>query len=182
MNRPSFLEGALVALLLAMVGGAATAVLIPLLGAALVCKALVATLAGVYLGYLLRSSREKTGRVVVPCLWLMATLAGCTLLSLPTFVVLQTGSVWLVRTLYFHGGVLASLTDLGLNAMALAAAAWALGRGSWLLAVWSFFLMQALFVWIRSPAAASADSPPDHGFEAARALAQTALERLATGR
>ncbi len=181
MRRPGFLEGALAALLLAILGGAGAAVLIPLLGAALALPALVVLMAAVYLGYLLRRSRGKSGRVVVLCLWLMATLAGWTLLSLPAFVALQTGLVWLVRTLYFHGGVLASLADLGLSALALAAAAWAAGRGSGLLAVWAFFLVQALFVWIRSPAAAGAP-PDDHGFEAGRALARAALGRLAAGR
>jgi hypothetical protein len=54
--------------------------------------------------------------------------------------------VWIIRVLYFSNGVLPALLDLGLSALALAAGVWAAGQtGSVLLAVWSFFLVQALF-------------------------------------
>jgi hypothetical protein len=184
MSRPSFIEGVLVALALSAVGGIAAAALPTLFGAAIGSRLLVAALAAVYIGYLLRRSREKTGRMVVPCLWLTATVAGWALLPVTGFALLQVCLVWLIRALYFHGGVLAALADLGLSVFALAAAVWALGSGSWPLALWSFFLVQALFPWIPSlTPGAYPDSPTDNDcFEEARVLAEAALKRLASAR
>ena len=183
MNRPSFIEGVVLALVMSIIGAVATATLPMLLGAA-TGRLVVAALAAAYMTYLLRRSREKTGRVVVPCLWLAATLGAWALLPFPGFVLLQVGLVWLVRVMYFHSGALAALADLGLSVFALAAAVWALGSGSWLLAVWSFFLVQALFPWIPSPTEAPGPEAHtfDDGFEEARELAEAALRRLATSR
>ncbi len=56
---------------------------------------------------------------------------------------------WLVRSLYFYSGVLPALMDLGLSALSITAAVWAISQsGSVFLATWCFFLVQALFVAI----------------------------------
>lgn len=182
MSRPGFIEGALAAGLLALGGAVAVTVLSPWLGGAQALRLALTCVAAAYLAYLLSRSRERTGRIVVPCLWLAATAIGWATLGLTAFVLLQTAMLWLVRALYHHGGALAALLDLALCAFALAAGAWAVGTGSWLLTLWCFFLVQALFTWIPDPRAAAdaADTGiDDHGFEEARELARSALERLA---
>ena len=60
-------------------------------------------------------------------------------------------------------------------------ATWAMGTESWTLAAWTFFLIQALFPWIPCVTGPrQSEAPPDDRFEAARSMAQAALERLAT--
>ena len=54
-----------------------------------------------------------------------------------------------MRSLYFHGSLPAAALDLGLVSVGLAAASWAaLNTSSLAAALWSFFLVQALFCWI----------------------------------
>ena len=71
--------------------------------------------------------------------------------------------------------------DLGLSALSISAAVWAITHsGSVFLATWCFFLVQALFVTI-PPAlkrrAARRQAPPQH-FEHARRRADEALRQL----
>jgi hypothetical protein len=113
-------------------------------------RILVSVLALGYLVYLLKHSDERTGRVVMVALWLIATLT-CTLLdsSLISFLIVQAASIWIIRSLYFHTSVLPALLDLGLVAFGLVATAWAiLQTGSAMTAIWCFFLTQSLFVLI----------------------------------
>ena len=182
MSRPGFLEGALAALLLSLTGAAALAALVPLLGPPAAWRMVAAGLGAAYVVYLLCRSAEKTGRVVIPLSWLAATAAGWALPGLGAFLLLQITLIWLIRSLYYHSGVLAALADLVLTTLALLFGLWALRSGSWLLALWSFFLVQALFTWIRSPLAPAPSDPSsdDDGFDEAHAHAVAALERLAT--
>lgn len=185
MSKPRFFEGVALAVLLAVSGASLLTVLMPLLDSAIAWRLITAVLAATYLLYLLRRSAEPAGRLLIPGLWLLLTVGAWALLGPLGFLVLQTSALWLVRSLYFHASVLPALLDMALSALSLAAALWALGSGSWLLAVWSFFLVQACFVWIPTfRPTASADAAPDGTtqFEMARALAQSALHRLASGR
>ena len=112
------------------------------------------------------------------------TAAGWSLLSPAAFALVQAGLIWLVRALYHHRGFVAAGVDLGLTAFACAAAVWALGTGSYLVTIWCFFLVQALFVWIPEPATGGHAQGPagSADFEASRRLATAALKRLATDR
>jgi hypothetical protein len=94
--------------------------------------------------------------------------------------------VWLVRSLYFYSGVMPALMDLGLNALSISAAVWAISRsGSVFLATWCFFLVQALFVAI--PPTMQAKKKPERNtaanrenFNRARRQADAALRQLFT--
>lgn len=182
MNRPGFMENAALGLVLSVAGAASLTVLAPLTGVGASLKLVTAALAAAYMVHLLCRSPERTGRLVVPCLWALCTAAGWVLLTPAIFAIFQAVLVWLVRALYVHAGVLAALGDLLLTAVAVAAASWALGTGSVLLTLWSFFLVQALFTWIPSPRPRLHQGHPDDddGFADARVLARAALERLAT--
>jgi hypothetical protein len=92
--------------------------------------------------------------------------------------------MWLVRSLYFYSGVLPALMDLGLSALSIAAAVWAISHtGSVFLATWCFFLVQALSVAIppavkRKANATRNSAAENEPFERARRQADQALTQL----
>jgi hypothetical protein len=183
MTRPGFLEGALVALAASLAAGALFTTLSLALPAVPALRWVVALVAFGYLIYLLGRSGAKVGRVSAVLAWaLVSGLALALHLSLPAFVLLHAGLAWLVRSLYFHGGLVAALADLGLSLLGLAAAVWALTQsGSLFLAVWSLMLVQALFGFIPADLGqrgAAAPQDPDDTFERAHRGAEAALRRL----
>ncbi len=185
MKAPGLVDGIVVALGISLGAAAAGLLFGHFIATGSLFQAVLwgATLA--YLVYLLRRSRARTGRIVVVSAWALATL-GCWLVgaSPSAQVLIYAGLIWLVRSLYFHGSILAALLDLGLVGIGLAAAIWALlNTGSIAAALWSFFLVQALFRWIpdlepnrSGPAphtAASASS-----FQSAHRVALDAVRKL----
>jgi hypothetical protein len=182
MRRPGFLEGVGFALAASLAGAAAHAAL-----AAAGTGSLRLTIAGLALGYLLyllARARVRTGRVTALAAWGLAAV-GLWLAAppLPLFLLLHGGLLWLVRALFFHGGFLAALADLGLVLAGLAAAVWAAaGTASLLLAVWCFFLVQAAFAAIPPglPRPRPEREPPEDAFERAHRAAEAALRRQPT--
>ena len=183
MKKPSFLQGVSVGALLAVVGAAMFAALRWIMPAASVLGLLIPGLAGAYLLYLMTRSDVHTGRFATFALWLVAVAAIAFLVdSLALALVLHTLLLWLVRSLYFHDGALAALMDLGLSALSVAAAVGAAEHAhSPFLAIWSFFLVQALFVAIPdslAPAPIGVASGEGEPFRRARHAADAALRRL----
>jgi len=187
MKSPGIFEGITLAIG-ASLGGGILAALLPIIFSEYTsARILISILALGYLVYLLKRSDERTGRVVMVVLWLIATLASTLLdTSLVGFLLIQAGLVWVVRSLYFHASVLPALLDLGLICLALVASAWAiLQTGSVMTAIWCFFLTQSLFVLI--PGFASGD---DHAscfntveadrFQSAHRVALDAVRKLST--
>jgi hypothetical protein len=91
--------------------------------------------------------------------------------------------LWLVRSLYFYSSAFPALLDFGLSALSVSAAAWAMTRsGSLFLAIWCFFLVQAVFVAIPQRLGISAhrdtNKIDDGAFEHARRRADAALRQL----
>ncbi len=183
MNRPSFAQGVGVALIAALGAGAGYAGLGLFVAPGVNARLVITGLAFGYVLYLLALGQCRVGRVTLMALWSLLT-AGAWLggLSLPLFILVQAGLVWLARSLYHQAGWLAALLDLGLTALGLGAAVWALGHsGSLALACWSFFLVQALFVLIPPELGARrrAAQDPDP-FEQAYRGAEAALRSLAS--
>ncbi len=185
MKAPGFIDGVIAALAISLAAAAAKLLFGHFVAAGTLFQAVLwgATLA--YLVYLLKRSRARTGRIVVVSAWALATFA-CWLLgaSLSEQVLIYAGLIWLVRSLYFHGSILAALLDLGLVAVGLAAAVWALlNTGSMAASLWSFFLVQALFRWIpdldraRNGSAARAAAPAS-SFQSAHRVALDAVRKL----
>jgi hypothetical protein len=182
---PGFPEGALVALLAALAGSLACAMLGMVLPGPMALALTLAALGLAYLLYLLGRSPERAGRLVMVSAWAAVTALAWGLSPGPwTQLAVQTGSVWLVRSLYFQSSPSGALLDLGLATLGLAAALWAGGHsGSLLLAIWCFFLVQAPFTAIpvhplAAPPGGPADSGPDP-FALAERAAGAALSRLA---
>jgi hypothetical protein len=99
-------------------------------------------------------------------------------------LVSHLGIVWIIRALYFHSSVLPALLDLGLCALAgLAAIATARHSHSMFLTIWSFFLVQALFVAIPPLINTRRIEPADHSqqrFKRALRTAEDAVRRMHT--
>ena len=184
MKRPGFFEGAVVALVASIAGGACYAALTTMFPSAAVLRFLIAALGLAYVLYLLRRSDERVWRITAVALWVLAALA-LWVFEPPSLLYLAAhlGLVWLVRSLYFHSSLLSALADLGLVALGLAAAVWAAQEsGSVALSVWCFFLVQALCTSIpaRFPAGgASADGAvPEDRFQRAHQAAEAALRSI----
>lgn len=186
MKRPSFLEGAAVALIISLAGSILFTALAPALGSGLVLRWLIAAIGLGYVLYLLRRSPERVGRITVVVGWVLAAAAIWWLQpSLLGYVALHIGLLWLVRALYFFSSLLPALADLGLSGLGLAAAVWAsIHTGSLLLSLWCFFLLQALFVGIpsnlRKRAGAAPDVEHDDRFQQAHRAAEAALRRFSS--
>jgi len=150
MKQPTFLEGVAVALAASLAGGAVYSALEVVFPGAPVLRLLIAVISLAYVIYLPGRSPERVGRVTVVALWLIvAGVLWFTQPPLPLYLCMHLGAIWLIRSLYFYSSVLSALADLGLNSLALSAAVWAFTRtNSLFLGIWSFFLVQALFVVI----------------------------------
>lgn len=185
MKRPSFFQGVAVAALLGLVAAVFVAALLPFVSTVTVARLLVPGLALAYLAYLLPRSRERCGRTTVLALWsVMAVLTWLFVPSFAVYLLIHTGALWLIRSLYFYAGVIPSLLDMALSGFAVVFTFSTLHRtGSVFLATWGFFLIQALFVAI--PASIrqrpTATSPRESDqFDRSRRQAEAALKQLIT--
>ncbi len=187
MKRPTFFHGVVVAAILGFFASAIVATLTPFLGLGAVVRLVIPLLGLAYLLYLLNRTAERVGRVTTLTLWTaMAAVTWWVAPPLPLYLMVHVGTIWLVRSLYFYSGVMPALMDLGLGALSISAAVWAITRsGSVFLATWCFFLVQALFVAI--PPAVQRQAKPEQStpvdnenFERARRQADAALAQLFT--
>jgi hypothetical protein len=185
MKRPGFLHGVIVAAVLAFAASIVIAALTPFVGLGTVLRLVIPALGLAYLLYLLGQSGERLGRVTTISLWSALAIATWWMSpTLPLYLLIHVGAVWLVRSLYFYSGVLPALADLGLSALSIAAGMWAVSRtGSAFLATWCFFLVQSLFIVI--PASVSQwkknslpEEQDNQAFERARRQADQALRQL----
>jgi hypothetical protein len=183
----SFAHGIGAAVLLSVSGAAVLAVLTPFIGTASALRFVIALLGFAYVLYVQSRSGERVGRITTIVLWLLAAaatwLAGVPLVG---YVLVHAGLLWLVRSLYFYSGALPALLDLCLTALGLAFAVWAAGRsGSPLLALWCFFLVQALHVCVPAAiagGAAARASDEEQAFNRAHRAAEAAVRRMSATR
>jgi hypothetical protein len=185
MRRPSFFQGVVVAAAFAFFVSAMIATMTPFIGTYAVIRFVVPAMGLAYILYLLSRSNERVGRVTTLTLWsALAAVTWWVAPPLPLYLLIHVGVMWLVRSLYFYSGVLPALMDLGLSALSIAAAVWAISHtGSVFLATWCFFLVQALFVSIppsvKPGTGAVKKARTDYEpFEHARRQADRALSQL----
>lgn len=183
MNRPSFWREVGVALALSIVGAIACPAIAAFIGSAAALRLVVAGAGTVYAVLLLRSLHPRAGRLLAIAAWLALDIALFVFdPPLLLWLMAQTFAIWLLRCWCCYGSLVAALVDGALGLFALAAAtAGAAHSHSLFLALWSFFLVQALFVLIpdtlRPRIAASA--PEDEvRFDQAHRSAEAALRRL----
>jgi hypothetical protein len=185
MKRPNFLQGVGVAAVLALLGSVAVTVLTPLVAFSALYSLLIPALALAYVLYILTCSNERVGHATTLTLW--AAMSLTVWLAEPPFglyLMVHVGALWLIRSLYFYSSALSALMDLGLNIASAATAYWAaVHSGSVFLAIWCFFLVQALFIAIpaslhRQSRSRAAAHPDTENFERARLRAEAAIRQL----
>lgn len=187
MSSPTFLQGAGLALAAAAAAGVFMTAGAPILGPGAAFRVLVSGLGFAYVAYLCTAAPRRTGVATALLLWTLASAAAW--LASPSNVVFTVGLVAalpLMRSFLLRRRPLQFAADVALNAAAATLALAALSRtGSVALAVWSFFLLQAVHVAIpallppHAPARAADDDVP---FDAARRRAEAAVEQLASRR
>ena len=185
MKSPGIIDGVIVAIVISLGAAAARLVLGGFIAYATLFSLLLCAATLVYLVYLLKRSKAKIGRVVVIASWAVASL-GCWFFDVPLFaqVLIQAGFIWLVRSLYFHGSMFSAALDFGLVSAGLAAGAWAMvNTGSLAGALWSFFLVQALFCWIpdltrKQPGDIYRHQQDQPSFQSAHRVALDAVRKL----
>lgn len=150
MTKPNFFEGVIVAVLTSVSGAAMYTVLTSVFGVAISARLTLLLLCSSYLIYLLWRSPKSTGRMTAVLFW-GVMLFGSWLIDPPFIVYLfiHLASLWLVRAFAFYRSIASALADLALSGLSLAVSLWAyLNTHSVLLALWSLFLVQALFCLI----------------------------------
>jgi len=113
-------------------------------------KAAISLASLAYITFILKESVLKVGKVTV-----FFFLGGAQLILLlaimPLDVIIGSNllTIWLVRTFYLHRNLVDSIGDIGFLVAGLAASLWSLSESnSLLLGFWSFFLIQALLVFL----------------------------------
>jgi hypothetical protein len=180
-SKATFLGGVVVAAVFAAVGAALFGATVVWWSPRSALRTIVALLGAAYVLYLLARSGERTGRVVTVAAWMIgAALLAVFADALGLFLVGHAVLVWLVRALYHQRSTIGALVDLGLTALALAAAVASMrSTGSLFLAIWCFFLTEALFAAVpNGPARALAAAGVKPPFERAERSANAALQRI----
>ena len=187
MNRPTFIEGVAVAIGISLAGSILYTALTSLLPGSEILQPLIAGMGFTYVLYLFKRTPERVGRVVTLVGWSIAAAIGWFVsMPLTLYLLLHVGLIWLIRSLYFHSSLLPAMADLGLNTLALAAAFWAVVQSeSLFLALWCFFLVQALFVSIppnlkQSNGEKQAQKNRDDHFLHAHRIAEAAVRKLSS--
>jgi hypothetical protein len=189
MQRPTLLEGILVALVVSLAASPVVFLLSLLLGTVMAGKAVIVVIAYAYIVYLLAQSGRTAGRTTLAVLSLLVLLASVVFAARWTTVVLvAVALIWGIRACTYSRSLVVWLLHGGLCLLGLGAALWAYTHsGSIVLAVWSFFLLQALFVCVPPRLAQQPVEEGDvaggqdvDGFVRAHQAAQKALDRLRT--
>ncbi len=185
MKKPTLFEGLSVALIASISATLLYTALGSFLPVDAVIKLLIALISLGYLSYLLSRSRKRTGRVILVTGWSLAAIAIWLLSpSLALYGLTHLVLIWLGRALYHYNSLISALADLGLDAVAAAAAALAAYQtGSLFITTWCFFLIQALFIYI-PPKLFRKQAPPvgnllyEDRFQQAHRAAEAALQKL----
>jgi hypothetical protein len=189
MHRPTLLEGVLVALVLSLSVSPLVVFVQLAIGSLLAWKIAVMGIAYTYMCYLLARSGRRSGRMTLGLLALTVLLASLVFnLRLPTILLLCVMLMWAMRSFAYSRSLVSVVLQGVVCVLGCGAALMVYGHSrSLALAIWSFFLVQAAFVFIpaqfirrpATPGHATLGSAPDD-FERAYHAAEQALERLMT--
>ncbi|MES9855434.1 MAG: hypothetical protein ABW166_02360 [Sedimenticola sp.] len=187
MKTATFTDGVVIALIAAVVGTLLLTLLNTILPLEATLRLLITGAAFLYLTYLLKRSDQAVGRIVTLAVWVaISAISWLSGVPLPLYLLLQLGMIWLIRSLYFYNGLFPALADLGLHLLSLAAAYWVfIQTESTALTLWSFFLTQALFVYIPASireqfTSIEKNQAKADRFNQAHQRAQTAVRKLST--
>ena len=150
MKKPTLIEGIVVAALLSVGAGAAAFIFFGLFPAWIASAALVTGLTLAYLGYVLWRSGTKVGAATILVTAFVAMIAMFFLGAPAIFLaVIAVSIISLSRSLVMYNSFISAAIDFGLTTLSFGAGIWgAFVSGSAVAGIWSFFLAQALFVFI----------------------------------
>jgi hypothetical protein len=189
MHRPTLLEGILIALVLSLSVSPLVVFVQLVTGSLLAWKIAVVAMAYTYVCYLLTRSGRRSGRVTLGLLALAMLLASLVFnLRFPTLLLLCVTLIWAMRSFAYSRSLVSAVLQGGVCVLGCGAALMMYGHSrSLALALWSFFLVQAAFVfipaqWMHRPAAPSSATLGGAADDFGRAYhaAEQALERLTT--
>jgi hypothetical protein len=150
MQRPTVLEGILVALAASLLISPLIFMLRLALGTVMAWKAAIVVLAYSYIVYLLAKRGRSAGCITLALLSWLVFVAGLLLeLRWPSLLLVAVGLIWGMRACVYSRSLVTALLHGGLCLLGLGAALWAYAHsGSAALASWSFFLLQAAGVFV----------------------------------
>jgi len=180
MKSLSFWRAVLLAILISVVSAVCHSLLSKLIGTSTSLRLCVLGAALIYVWAMLAHGPKRSGRVLAALAWLGLALA---LLAfnppLLVWLLLQTGFIWLLRALQSYDSLIPAGADALLSVFALAAGiATAQHTHSLFLALWSFFLVQALIAFVPVRTSSVAVNAANNDFEASLRNAEAALRRL----
>ena len=186
MNKSTFLREVAVAIALSCAGSVLYISLSQIVSPITGLKCIIGIVSLCYSGYLLARCPAMPGRVTVAVAWFLVA-AACWFgnLTLGSFLLIQVGMIWVIRSVFYHRSPVGALLDLLLNGLSVAASAWSMVHSeSLFMSLWSFFLVQALFVAIpaRFKPLAKGNRQPDRQFQRAHQAAQAAIAKLSSVR
>ena len=184
MKSPS-LSGGLAFAFCAAIATAILTLSLPIILPVLAPKFTLALITIGYLFYLIKQSGEKTGRIVTGGIAIGVSILTLTIsMSLIEFILIQLGLIWIVRSLYLRARPIPALIDGLLIVAGILLASWGiLQTQSLAIAVWCFYLTQALFIdwpnrFFKEDADINSDSVNQQRFDQAWLAAQQAVEKL----
>lgn len=178
MNR--FGPALLLALALALIGAVAHLSLAPWIGGAYSLRCALLLVGTLYWLALLASAPRRSGRLLALAAWCALCLA-LALLWPPLWLWLfaATGSFWLLRSLQRYQSLLQAAADAAVGAFALGFAVVAAQHThSLFLALWCYFLGQALVAFVPRKPAPTGQHAEANDFDASYRSAEAALRRL----
>lgn len=147
MKLESFTGNVFVGFTLAVLAAATFYILSIFFPATAALRLVISMVTLLYIGYLLAAINVKAGKVALPLIIIgamaVALLSG---ISLSFYLALHLFAVWLVRVIYLHRPLLACLDFLASGASAAAACIALDHTHSLFIAIWSFFLLQAVML------------------------------------
>ncbi|MEM7466373.1 MAG: hypothetical protein AAF387_05750 [Pseudomonadota bacterium] len=179
--KPSFIEGAVLALILSALGSLSYSLLSFFFVSTSAGLMIAGVVCALYVFYLLRRSTRKSGKLVSAvatlAILLVAMLVPVSIIALAAALLFL---IWLLRSCYFRTGAFDSAGDLALIIGGAGLAIFtAMYTSSLFLSLWSFFLVQAFHVFLPAITRShTKNNRHDDPFERAHANAESALRSI----
>ena len=182
MNRPTFVEAVVIAIICSVSATAFFHLLSLWLDLGSTMRLTIALTGGLYTVWLTWRAQVKPGRLFLLVLWTVATAATIALdPPLLAHVAVQLMLIWTVRVVTQPRGVIVAVIDGALGALSIGISVWvAQQTGSVLAVTWSVLLTQAVSVLFmpQQPARAGTSIDQAKRFSRAQGVAQAALRRM----
>lgn len=184
MKNETLLRGIGLSIILTLAAVPTYSVFIELFDKIFATKLVIVLLAIAYISQLIFGGPKRSGRIVLFTFCVLGfTAALLSKSSVFLLLVVATGLIWSIRSLFRYQSIVCSGIDFALNGLSLGFGLWGFtATGSMIVAIWCFFLAQALSVLIprRLRPIKNSDrvtSHPDR-FSRAQSTAESAIQTM----